>query len=365
MLKHRATRHFCAPRRERQAKRVLAFGGLLLALLARAVPARADDAWPIQLDWVRAEGAESCASSSELEAKLQKALAEANVKLVPRSIEGLITHDATLKQYRVRLRVLAANQDNVGVRELAGGDQNCQQLTPSIVLVLAILVELGAGAKQKPLVPRAAHDAERAPFLTGERPETSTPRQHANSKARTRFPVEPSAALAVALGLAPKATLGPMLGLRVRTPWLIAFRVRVSYWPAGDTRIVSENAQSASVNFNVFESDLALCLPLPPLARNAPWWVAGCWGAALVVRAANAKGLSPALDSLHVMGTAQAALEAGYEITSRILLSLEATLLAFGRNDVYTFEDVRGKAQLVFKQNPFAGTFAMGIGVRL
>lgn len=321
----------------------------------------------VALDWVRGEGAESCASSSELSSKLNAALAEVNVAPAARSIEGLIVRDAEHKQYRVRLRLLDAQQSTLGLRELTSVDPDCARLTPSIVLVLAVLAELGSGAT---LTFDAAENADVAAQLA--RPVTSTqssesvektaaPVSPAMSSPRT-FAVEPWAALALGFGYAPERALGPMLGLRVRTPWLFALAWRAAYWPVGRAPIVSPNAADAGVSFDVIESNLDLCIPLP---RKASWWVASCWGAALIVRNARPHGLERARDSLRFTGTAHAALEVGYAPTSRLLLSVLGSLVAFRRNDTYTFDDVQGTRQVLFRQNHIAGSLAMTIGTRL
>lgn len=341
----------------------------LLASWLVPLCAAAEEAPRWTLNWVRAEGAESCVSGRELELKLGQALAEAKVASAPRVIEGLIMRDAESGQFRVRLRVLDEREAPVGLRELSSSAATCDTLTPSIILVLSMLVELSSGrpeperapAPSTPVAPESVQAP--APVEAHELPPALLPERR--SKAALSTPhtaIDVDAALALAPGLTPDLSVGPMLGLRVRTPWLIAFSLRAGYWPAGRTRIVSADARSAAVDFQAFETDLALCLPLP---RNAAWWIAGCWGAAFLVRKAHVVGLESAPDSLRFTAGAHAALQVGYAVTSHLLLSFEASLLGFRRRDSYTYDDPHGNVRQVFRPGHFAGIFGMSLGVRL
>jgi hypothetical protein len=351
---------------ERASRALMVLCLIAGASLAQSRPAIAQEAPAIALDWVRGEGAESCASSRELSNKLSAALAEVTVTPSAHTIEGSIVRDAARKQYHVRLRLLDANQGTAGIRELTSADEDCARLTPSIVLVLAVLAELGSGATLTFDATTPEGSAQRAQASDSAQSAKSAAQPAAPARPQTKsarpFAVEPWAALALGFGFAPERTLGPVLGLRVRTPWLVAFAWRAAYWPAGRAPIVTPNAVSAGVSFDVIESDLDLCIPLP---RDASWWVANCWGAALVMRNARPHGLRPARDSLRVTGTAHAALEVGYAPSSRLLLSLLGSLVAFRRNDAYTFDDVQGTRHVLFRQDHFAGSLAMTIGTRL
>lgn len=347
-----------------RARRALAALCLTTSLtIGQQRNALAQETNAVALDWVRGEGAESCVSSSELSNKLRMALAEVNVSPTVR-IEGLIERDTEPKQYRVRLRLLDPSHGTAGVRELTSADEDCARLTPSIVLVLAVLAELGAGATLTfDAKSEANPTAQRAvPAHASEASAKSAPVMGPQANDARPFSIEPWAALALGLGFAPQRALGPMVGLRVRTPWLIALVWRAAYWPAGRTPIVSPGAASASVSFDVVQNDLDLCIPLP---RSASWWAAGCWGAALIARNARVHGLGSSHDSLRFTGTAHAAFELGYAPTPRVLLSLLGSLVAFRRHDTYAFDDVNGRRQELFRQNHFAGSFAMTVGTRL
>src|SRR5690349_1059097 len=94
------------------------------ALLARNEPAQAQAASPLTLNWVRSDGAESCVSSKELDAKLREALAADNVAPAALSIEGWVQREPQRGVWRARLRVLDAEERTIGTRELNSADAN-------------------------------------------------------------------------------------------------------------------------------------------------------------------------------------------------------------------------------------------------
>jgi hypothetical protein len=159
--------------------------------------------------------------------------------------------------------------------------------------------------------------------------------------------------------------MGPSLGLRLRTPrgssWP-ALMLRAGYWPSGRTRIPGEAARPASVEFHAFAADLMLCLPI---VRTQPWWFASCWGAALVLRKTQVRGLAEANDSLRTLPGASAALQLAYALSEHWLMTLDASLLGFGSRDRYAYQNTRGETLTLFQPSHFVGLFALGVGVRL
>jgi hypothetical protein len=332
-------------------------------MVSAAAYARADEPSPLTLHWVRAEGAESCVPGAELERQLRELLADESVAPAALVIEGLVARDASDGLLHARLRVLERDGGTVGKRELLSAATDCHQFTPSIVLVLSMMVELGSrNAPAQP--PSATTSRASAVAVDEELPPALQPRPDArrDTPAPPAWQLDGSAAVAVATGLNPDAGLGPTLGLRVHTPWWLTLALRAGYWPGGRTRIAHPNALLASVDFHAFEADLGLCLPV---ARKAPWWLASCWGGALVLRKAHMIGLVDAPDSRRVTAGASAALQLAYAVHGPWLLSFDASLLGFRRRDRYAFQGLEGERREVFRPGHFAGVLALGLAVPL
>jgi hypothetical protein len=311
---------------------------------------------PLTLNWVRAEGAESCISGRELEQQLRRTLLAESVVSGALVIEGLATRDADSGLFRARLRVLDADENVVGMRELTSTEPSCARLTSSVVLVLSLLVELGSQHSQPARATRGV-DGERIPALQTQNAPASAP-----ARPTRHWQVEALAALALAVGLNPDANVGQTLGLRLRTPWWPAIALRAGYWPGGRVRLEDRDARPASVEFHTIAIDVALCLPI---VQSEPWWFAGCWGPALALRKVRVHGLAEASDTLRVAPGASAALQFAYAVSPRWMISLDASLLGFRQRDRYAYEDTRGAVQGVFRSRHFAGLFALGLGVRL
>jgi hypothetical protein len=75
----------------------------------------ADAEAPLTLNWVRAEGAESCLSGKELALALRRVLAADSVAVAPLVIEGVVSRDAASGLFKARLRVLDAAGSTVGL----------------------------------------------------------------------------------------------------------------------------------------------------------------------------------------------------------------------------------------------------------
>ena len=316
------------------------------------------------LNWVRAEGAESCLSGSELALALRRVLAADSVTVAPLVIEGVVSRDPASGLFRARLRVLDAAGNTVGLRELTSAEPRCEQLTQSLVLVLSVLVELGSTAAPEPRSATVGVDNEPVPALRQRPPAEPVATAQPATDARA-WQVEPLAALALSIGLNPDASLGPSLGLRVRTPWgpvWPALMLRAGYWPSGRMDTLGEAARPASVEFHSFATELMLCLAI---VRTQPWWFAGCWGAALVLRKTRVRGLADANDSLRTAPGASTGLQVAYALSEHWQMTLDASLLGFLKRDQYTYIDTRGQTQTLFQPGPFVGLFTLGVGVRL
>lgn len=307
---------------------------------------------PFVLNWVRGEGAETCVSGPELQAKLREVLSAASVSAGALVLEGVVERDAS-DQFRVYLHVLGANGTPLGSREFHSAERECARLTPSIVLVLSFLIELGARE-----VEITAPAPPRSPIETGHVawPKETPPREVARELAR--WQLEPRALLALGLGLLPGAALGPMLGLHVRTPWPLALLWRAAYWP--DARTLAK-ASSVGADFQVFAADLGVCLPA---LTTADWWLGACWGPAIILRRAESVGLPERRDSLRASFAAEATLQLTYAPTPHWFLAFDASLLGVFRRDSYFYEQADHISHAIYRTSQLAGQLALGLGFR-
>jgi hypothetical protein len=160
----------------------------LLAGLASSAPARAE------LDWERGTGAEGCAGREEL----ARELAEHGVDLAAlasRRLAGRVTADG--RGYRAELQVAQRDGGYGPARSVESAGPDCSALTPSLVLVMAMLL-----APSEPLPPAPA--AAPSNSLTAPAPSAAPPRSY-----------ELGAVVAGTIGLVPGFGLGAGATLRL------------------------------------------------------------------------------------------------------------------------------------------------------
>lgn len=327
--------------------------GLLVvaALSWRAGLARAQA--PLALTWVRGEGAEACVSGAELEAKLRDVMTAASIPPTPLIVEGVVERQAS-GDYRVYLHVLSEQRAPLGARELHSAQRDCALLTPSIVLVLSFLIELGSRGDPQALdVGPPARVAPPAPVVLRPPPTAAAAEPAA-------WQLEARAVLALALGLTPQPALGPALGLHLRTPWSLTLLLQAGYWP--DTRkTVSTKAAEVGVDVSVTAVDLTVCLPV---LRTSGWWLAACWGPDLILRRANMFGLPDARDTLRATLGADAAIQLAYAVTEHWSLAFNASLFGLTRRTSYVYERADGTTSTLYRTSQLAGVLGLGLGFR-
>jgi hypothetical protein len=322
---------------------------------------------PWTFHWLRASGSESCVTDGELAQLLRQATEADGVARVPLTIDGTLTRDAASGAFQARLHVSDGRGETLGVRELTSSGPSCSALTPSIVLVLSILVELAAQSAAAP----QAQTTPPAPRDTAS-PQQGVPWETtAKSAAVKRWWFEPSAALAVALNLAFGTRAGPALGLRVRTPWWIAFVARTAYFSQPEDSYATSDASEISVKHRFFQSDLSLCAPF---FRHPAWWLAGCGGVAFVVHRVDTTvpaelgaSFDAASHSSRLSVGFDASLQLAYAISPRWVASFDVSLLTYQvpSNSLATSEPGDfGRVSHAYHSEP-AGVFSLGIGVRL
>jgi len=147
---------------------------LVVGTLAPA-PAHAEGAARIALHWTRGAGAESCASGAEIAAQVEQHLGHP-VFLEPATAElsvEAVVFAPEAGGFAAHLRLLSPDGEEHGARQLASRAADCDELSETAVLVLAIMVdpEAAAAAADQP-VPEPSKpasqqsDPEAPPALT-------------------------------------------------------------------------------------------------------------------------------------------------------------------------------------------------------
>lgn len=119
---------------------------LLLGVSARA---RSDDAGPAaELHWVRLAGAEDCISGPLLtravEARLQRPVFS-GARPASVQIEGYAEREDA--GYRAKLQMSSSDGALLGARELASSTGDCRELSETVTVVLAIMIDPEAAAR--------------------------------------------------------------------------------------------------------------------------------------------------------------------------------------------------------------------------
>jgi hypothetical protein len=161
----------------------------LLAGLGASAPARAE------LEWERGAGAEGCASREDLARELAEHGVDPAV-LASRRLAGRVSTDG--RGYRAELRAAPRDGGYGAARSVESSGPDCHALTPSLVLVMAMLLE-----PSEPL--QSAPAAAPSNALTAPAPSAAPPR-------RT---YELGAVFAGAIGLVPGLGLGAGATLRL------------------------------------------------------------------------------------------------------------------------------------------------------
>jgi hypothetical protein len=343
-----------------------------LALLLASVlfcldtpPVHAAESGPWTFRWLRGPGAESCVADDELARQLHRATEADDIAPVPLTIEGTLTRDGANGVFHARLHVLDGRGETLGVRELTSSEPRCELLTPSIVLVLSILVELAA----QPAAVAGQGEAKRP-----SESDAVSPREADSAKASAkRWWFEPSLALAMAMKLTVDISVGPALGLRVRSPWWLALVVRSAYFPRESHSIqASADGASVSTDLRASKTDLALC---SPFFRHPVWWLAACGGATFVWRQFDVTALSGEPEAIPGRAASplrqfafgfDSTLQMGYTISQHWLVSVDLSLLVFQRPEGGAgFNSDAQFGQIIYRTPSIAGVFSWGIGARL
>jgi hypothetical protein len=195
---------------------------LCTALLLSAPAARAASK-SVSLDWVRLAGAESCASSAELVAAVEKRLGREVFTIATKSdlaIEGRV--ERTKSTWRATI-VSRADGKTLGTRVVDSAESSCRALDEAIVLVLAVTIDPDGEAVPPPDPPPPPKPTY-VTVVKHVRHDVVVPVEKA-SEWRADIRLSATGAVGVLPGFAPGARLSGMFEHRAFVPVELDARV--------------------------------------------------------------------------------------------------------------------------------------------
>lgn len=295
-----------------------------------------------ELHWVRLPGAEDCIAGDALaravEARLRRPVFDTRVPAAV-LIEGYAQRGAS--GHRAQLSVRARDGTLLGSRELESSAGDCRELSETVTVVLAIMID-----------PEAASRSKAPP---------------AREPTRVVSPAEPrhrlSAFASGGIGLLPKFAIG--LGA--------AYELKLGAWGGLRAQGVGYFGQRAALESAFPDSPSAgafLRLAYGGLAYCPLWWspgrttLLGCVGSELGAIASEGYGLSPDQEQRTFWGAASAAARLSVVLMGPLTAQLGASLLV--PYAPVHFQATRGGQEPldVFEQPPVASVFELGLGVQ-
>lgn len=345
-----------------------------------------------RLTWTRAAEAESCVSAEELQRMLARVVGDAptDSPLGDARIEGVVSRGKKPDTWRARLRIVAPDGSALGQRELATRQPLCSALTPSVLLVLLVLLEPDAAERGLPtevvqaITQQADAEAQAqtqeqiaaapaqlapppvlpsAPAATNpvRRQVSTAPATRVGAGLRWRMHLEPI----VSFGLLPSAVLGLSggIGLVTRDGWQMSF---VAGYGGSNQLALEPNSYVAGghVVASALVFDLSVC---PELAARARWGLNGCAGATLVRRSFETPALSVHTDPVRLSlgpslgGQWRIALTELWHVLLRASTAMPLPRERF----VYEDGDGDGTTHHVYTPGRVFASLALGLGAEL
>ena len=298
--------------------RVLALVPLILALLGLSAsrvaaelgsPAEAAGATSSvlrrpALHWTRADDALGCvdprALAEHVEALVGPVLVRASE--AENSIEGRVERLDTGK-LRVRVRVLDVTGAKVGERTFEQAAEDCADLTPAIVFVIAMVIDPDVAAHGLPpaLVALIAggerppeqvllDELDKGPTLAGVNERArSTPVQASDDKLEPDLPMPDRMQVSTLLRASYGEALRAVLSLDVRFLYTLPRHLAVLGFVRGGVQLgTHELEQGRGLNMGTFDAGIALCAGHTP---ERDLRLIGCLGAELASALIHAQGL--------------------------------------------------------------------------
>lgn len=352
--------------------RRLAFAFLFCcaSVASRPTQAQKPAAGPVSLQWVRGAGAESCADGRELarrvEAKLGRAVfgTPASASLL---IEGQVTHQG--HGFTATLRSFDAQNAALGARDVRSARADCEELSETVAVVLAIMIDPEAAMGGAPAAPvpepepsseapcACAPSEPAAPEAAPDGPQDPPPPQEAKAREPSRAV---SAFARVAWGHAPTAIWGAGVALELGLRRFGGVRLEAAAFAEREVELTE--VANAGSRVRVLYAGAQFC----PLWGASPrLFGALCAGAAAGALQARSYGLENApKDTLNPLFNLTLSGRASVRLAGPVHLFAGATVGAAMLRTLFEAELRDGTQVELFEQGAFTVEGDLGLGGR-
>jgi hypothetical protein len=326
----------------------LVFGCLASTGLAyaQAHPVQSPPNAAAALHWVRLTGGHDCidgrALAAAIEAKLHRDVFSAS-SAATLLIEGHVEGDE--QGYRSELRMTASDGTLLGTRKLASQAADCGELSETVALVLAVMIDPEASAQAERVRPARPPEASSADAPSEPAAKAYEREQHLLTFARAALKLMPGVALG--LGAAYELSLARWGGFRVEGVGFFEKRAAVD---------------DAGAYLRLAYGAIGYC---PLWATHARARLTGCVGGELGVRHSEGYGFEPGNRSASTLW-ASATARAGFSLRliSVLALHVGASFVVPIVPVHYRAQNAGGMTVEVFRQAPLGAAFDAGLGAR-
>jgi hypothetical protein len=232
------------------------------------------------LSWVRLPGSETCITTPELGARVEKHLGRAvlvSPSVAEISIEGRVETVGAGSARRFRVVVGGTRRDgtSIGAREMSSTSADCRSLDDGLVLVVALMIDPNALSPARHAEPPAAPPPATVREIVHERVvhEVTRIEQVPSSASSPPWLVDALLSATAAFARLPGVSPGASIALRAGPSRLAAFQVSLGMSPGFELTVGAR-----AVYYTLIEGGLAYC-PTVVLGRRAA--VGGCAGVRL------------------------------------------------------------------------------------
>jgi len=300
----------------------------------------------VSLQWVRLAGTEDCLSGDMLarkvEAKLGREIFPAPGKATM-LVEGHV--ERVSDGYRAQLRMSASDGQALGTRDLSSPQDNCAELSETIAVVLAVMIDPDGATRSLPPPPEPKPEAKPEAVPKALEPET---------------PQRLMAFARLGVGLLPDPAPG----------FGVAYEVAFKRW--GGLRVEGvayleqeEQLQGPSdlrARLRIAHAGVAYC---PFWQESTHMRLAGCLGAELGAAYSRGVNFGPGNNESTIApwGSGSASARLAVQLVSALELQLGGSFVVPVARG-YQGVDAEGDGQQLFEPAPVAGTFDLGLGAR-
>ncbi len=320
---------------------------------ALVASARAEDKRAAALNWVRLPGAETCIDATNLARRVEERLARpvfpapAQATLI---VEGRVEKSAT--GFAAVLHVFDQAGASLGSRELGSDKADCAELSETVALVLAVMIDPDGALAVTPAAPKEA------PPPTPPRPEPAPVELPPVPRDTTLRDLSLFGRLE--LGSLPKPAFGVGVAALISWSKLRTFRAEGAGFFDQDRTIAGEPGRGAY--FRLVYAALVYC---PLFMSRSHLTITGCAGAAGGVLQSRGHGLDPReRDQVDPVLSGIAQLRGDVKIYGVLRALAGAGVgLPFVRT-LFEVTDREGVTRELFEQGSLTASFDLGLAAR-